>query len=46
MTPVLLKCIGKILVLEDTGEEGLPFRYGKKYSAELYDWRWVWLDRF
>lgn len=43
--PVLLKCVGRIRVIRDTGEEGIPFRYGDN-TAELYDWEYKWLSRF
>lgn len=43
--PVKLKCIGKIKVLGDKGEDGLPFTYGDK-TAELYDWDWRWIEKF
>ena len=43
--PVDLKCIGKIKVLKDTGEVGIPFKYGDK-TAELYKWDWKWVDKY
>ena len=43
--PVDLKCIGKIKVLKDTGEAGIPFKYGDK-TAELYKWDWKWVDKY
>lgn len=43
--PVDPKCIGKIKVLKDTGEAGIPFKYGDK-TAELYKWDWKWVDKY
>ena len=42
--PVKVKCIGKIKVIGDRGEDGLPFKYGDK-TAELYDWDWEWMEK-
>lgn len=42
--PVKLKCIGKIKVLKDKGEDGIPYKYGDK-TAELYDWEWKWIQK-
>lgn len=41
--PVKLKCIGKILVIGDSGKPGHPFKYGT-HTAELYDWEWKWIE--
>ena len=43
--PVKLKCIGFIEVIDDKGEDGIPYKYGNK-TAELYDWNWKWIDKF
>ena len=42
--PVKLKCIGKIDVIGDRGEDGLPYKYGNN-TAELYDWDWKWVEK-
>ena len=42
--PCKVKCIGKIKVIGDRGEDGLPFKYGDK-TAELYDWDWEWIEQ-
>ena len=42
--PCKVKCIGKIKVTGDRGEDGLPFKYGDK-TAELYDWNWEWIEQ-
>lgn len=42
--PVKLKCIGKIKVIKDKGEDGIPYKYGDK-TAELYDWEWKWIEK-
>lgn len=44
-SPVKVKCIGKIKVIGDAGEDGIPYKYGDK-TAELYKWNWEWVDRF
>lgn len=44
-TPVKVKCIGKIHVIADRGEDGIPYKYGNK-TAELYDWNWEWISKF
>lgn len=47
--PVKMKCIGKIKVLKDRGEDGLSYTYGKgkdKHTAELYDWDWIWTEKY
>ncbi|MCK9199382.1 MAG: GNAT family N-acetyltransferase, partial [Bacilli bacterium] len=43
-TPVKVKCIGKIKVIGDKGEKGIPYKYGNK-TAELYNWNWKWVNR-
>ena len=43
--PVTLKCIGKIKVIKDKGEDGIPFTYGN-HKAELYDWEWKWVEKY
>lgn len=40
---VKVKCIGKIEVLKDAGEDGLKFTY-RDNAAELYRWEWKWLE--
>ena len=42
---VQVKCIGKIRVIGDTGDDGLPFKYGN-HIAELYDWNFEWIDKY
>lgn len=42
--PVKLKCIGKIKVIKDKGEDGIPYKYGDN-TAELYDWEWKWIEK-
>lgn len=42
--PVKLKCIGKIKVIKDKGENGIPYKYGDN-TAELYDWEWKWIEK-
>ena len=42
--PVKLKCIGKIKVIKDKGEDGIPYKYGDN-TAELYDWEWNWVEK-
>lgn len=42
--PVKLKCIGKIKVIKDKGEDGIPYKYGNN-TAELYDWEWKWMQK-
>lgn len=42
-SPVKVMCIGKIHITGDTGEEGIPFSYGKN-KAELYDWNYYWVQ--
>ena len=45
--PVKVKCIGKIKVSGDKGEDGIPYTYGNgKYKAELYDWNWKWVEKY
>lgn len=41
--PVKLRCIGKIKVIKDKGEDGIPYKYGNN-TAELYDWEWRWIN--
>ena len=43
--PVDLKCIGKIKVIKDKGEDGILFNYGS-HTGELYDWEWKWIERY
>lgn len=40
-----VKCIGKIKVTGDKGEDGLPYTYGSNKTAELYDWDWEWMEQ-
>lgn len=42
--PIKVKCIGKIKVTGDAGEEGLTYSYGD-HTAELYDWNWEWIEK-
>lgn len=39
---ITLKCIGKIKIIDDAGEPGLPYKYGNN-TAELYKWNWAWI---
>lgn len=43
--PVKIKCVGKIKVIADKGEDGLPYTYGDGKKAELYDWEWNWIEK-
>ncbi len=43
--PVKLKCVGIVLVLGDDGKPGKKYRYGN-HIAELYGWRYKWLQRY
>lgn len=45
LEPVKIKCIGKIKVIEDTGDPGIPYKYGDK-TAELYKWNWEWIEKY
>ena len=42
--PVKVKPIGKIRLLNDKGNNGYKFNYGK-HVAELYDWEWEWVEK-
>ena len=42
--PVKVKPIGKIRLLNDKGNNGYKFSYGK-HVAELYDWEWEWVEK-
>ena len=42
--PVKVKPIGKIRLVNDKGNNGYKFRYGK-HTAELYDWEWEWVEK-
>lgn len=47
--PVKLKCVGKIKVTEDDGKPGHPYTYkydGRELKAELYGWKWEWMDHY
>ena len=43
-TQVKLKCIGKIHVASDDGKPGITYSYGDGKTAELYEWKWDWVD--
>lgn len=43
-TQVKLKCIGKIHVASDDGKPGITYSYGDGKTAELYGWKWDWVD--
>lgn len=42
LNEIFVKFIGKILILDDAGEPGIPYTYGNN-SAELYKWNWQWV---
>ena len=44
-SPVKMKCIGKIKIIGDSGEDGLKFSYGDK-TAELYHWDYKWIEKY
>ena len=41
---VKLKCIGKIHVVSDDGKPGITYSYGDGKTAELYGWKWDWVN--
>lgn len=43
---VKLKCIGKIKVIKDAGEDGIKFSYGEHNHSELYKCDWEWLEKY
>lgn len=43
-TQVKLKCIGKIHVASDDGKPGITYSYGDGKTAELYGWKWNWVN--
>lgn len=45
LKPIKVFCIGKIKVIGDAGEPGIPYTYGK-YTAELYKWNWKWIEKY
>lgn len=45
LNKVKVKCIGKIKVIKDKGEDGIQFKYGNN-TAELYDWEWKWIEKY
>lgn len=45
LKPIQIICIGKIKVIKDAGEPGIPYTYGN-YTAELYEWIWEWKERY
>lgn len=47
MKPVKLKCVGEILVTDDDGKDGQTYTYGPKNTeAELYGWKYEWIEKF
>ena len=44
--PVKIKCIGKIRVIDDDGKPGHEFTYGDGYKAELYGWKWEYIEKY
>lgn len=45
LKPIKVSCIGKIKVIGDAGEPGIPYTYGN-HTAELYKWNWEWVERY
>lgn len=45
LKPIKIFCTGKIKVIGDTGEPGIPYTYGN-HTAELYKWNWEWVERY
>lgn len=45
-SPVKLTCVGKIKVVSDDGKPGKPYTYGNNLKAELYGWKWEWVEKF
>ena len=43
---VKIKCIGKIKVIDDDGKPGHKFTYGNGYEAELYGWKWEYIEKY
>lgn len=41
-SPVKIKCVSKIKVLDDDGKDGKKFNYGEN-TAELYGWKWKYI---
>lgn len=39
-------CIGKIKVTGDDGKRGHKFKYGNNKEAELYGWKWEWIEKY
>ena len=44
--PVKIKCIGKIKVIDDDGKPGHKFTYGDNHEAELYGWKWEYVEKY
>lgn len=44
--PVTLKRVGKIICQEDAGKDGLEYTYGDGKKAELYEWNYIWKDKY
>ena len=42
-SPVKIKCVSKIKVLDDDGKDGKKFNYGEN-RAELYGWKWEYIN--
>ena len=42
-SPVKIKCVSKIKVLDDDGKDGKKFNYGEN-TAELYGWKWKYIN--
>lgn len=43
--PVKVKCIGKILAI-DNSKEGITYKYGKDKEATLYTWDYEWIEKY
>lgn len=44
--PVKVKCIGKVKCTGDAGKPGRVFTYGNGQKAELYDWKYKWIEKY
>ena len=45
LKPTKIKVIGKILVYEDDKKPGHKFTYGDGKVAELYGWKYKWIEK-
>ena len=46
LNPVNLICIGKIICTGDDGKDGKKYTYGDGKFAELYGWKYNWLEKY